>query len=63
MPVGNADDGRAVDDQIRRAADGDRAAILGREAAGPASFQTRFLDALYNLGEEDIAVRLKMESS
>jgi hydroxyethylthiazole kinase len=37
--------------------------IAGDGAAGPASFQTRFLDALYNLGEEDIAVRLKMESS
>jgi hydroxyethylthiazole kinase len=37
--------------------------IAGEGAAGPASFQTRFLDALYNLKEEDIAARLKMESA
>ena len=37
--------------------------IAGEGAAGPASFEMRFLDALYNLKEEDIAARLKMESA
>ena len=35
--------------------------IAGAGAAGPASFEIRFLDALYNLSEADIASRLRME--
>jgi hydroxyethylthiazole kinase-like sugar kinase family protein len=35
--------------------------MAGEGAAGPASFQTRFLDALHLLSEKDIAARLKME--
>jgi hydroxyethylthiazole kinase len=37
--------------------------MAGEGAAGPASFQTRFLDALYNLKEADIAGRLRIESA
>ena len=37
--------------------------MAGEGAAGPASFQTRFLDALYNLSEADISGRLKMGSA
>jgi hydroxyethylthiazole kinase len=35
--------------------------MAGESAAGPASFQTRFLDALHQLSEKDIATRLRME--
>jgi hydroxyethylthiazole kinase len=35
--------------------------IAGEGAAGPGSFEARFLDALYNLSEADIAARLKMD--
>jgi hydroxyethylthiazole kinase len=35
--------------------------MAGEGAAGPASFQTRFLDALHQLSEKDIATRLRME--
>lgn len=35
--------------------------MAGEGAAGPASFQTRFLDALHQLSEKDIAARLRME--
>jgi hydroxyethylthiazole kinase len=35
--------------------------MAGEGAAGPASFQTRFLDALHLLSEKDIAARLRME--
>jgi hydroxyethylthiazole kinase len=37
--------------------------VAGEGAAGPGSFEARFLDALYNLGEADIAARLKMDVS
>ena len=37
--------------------------IAGTGAAGPASFEIRFLDALYGLSETDISSRLKMESA
>jgi len=37
--------------------------IAGDGAAGPASFQVRFLDALYGLREAEIAARLRMESA
>ncbi|MDR1318920.1 MAG: hydroxyethylthiazole kinase, partial [Treponema sp.] len=33
--------------------------IAARSAGGPGSFQTCFLDALYNLKEEDVTSRLK----
>jgi len=35
--------------------------MAGESAAGPASFQTLFLDALHQLSEKDIASRLRME--
>jgi len=35
--------------------------MAGESAAGPASFQTLFLDALHQLSEKDIAARLRME--
>jgi hydroxyethylthiazole kinase len=37
--------------------------MAGEGAAGPASFQTRFIDALHLLSEKDIASRLRMESA
>jgi hydroxyethylthiazole kinase len=37
--------------------------IAGENCPGPGSFQTRFLDALYNIRESDIESRLKMEIS
>lgn len=35
--------------------------MAGESAAGPASFQTLFLDALHRISKEDIASRLSME--
>ena len=37
--------------------------IAAENCPGPGSFQTRFLDALYNIRESDIESRLKMEIS
>ncbi|MBN2207172.1 MAG: hydroxyethylthiazole kinase [Candidatus Aminicenantes bacterium] len=37
--------------------------LAGAEAAGPASFQVRFLDALYAITEEDITRLLKIETA
>jgi len=35
--------------------------IASERSTGPASFETAFIDAIYNLSESDIAVRLRME--